>query len=161
MISTLRGKPMLILLRLRFLNPSGYFIKLNTICPQNVFLHYIMRLFIHILLTAISFGPLLMSPTSHESTYYPQKRTVREISKADYKPSTKPIFANLKILDVFNIYSLQVSSFMYLYPNDALPISFTQIFQTGNKTHQYLTRYSDFYPPHTCRTNIFDPVSRS
>ena len=45
---------------------------------------------------------------------------------------------------------------MYLYHNDALPISFTQIFQTGNKIHQYLTRYSDFYRPHTCRTNIFD-----
>ena len=72
LISTLRGKPMLILLRLRFLNLSGYFGKLNTIsiCPQNLFLHYIMRFSIHILLTAISFGPLLMSPASHKSTYY-------------------------------------------------------------------------------------------
>ena len=63
-----------------------------------------------------------------------------------------------------SIYSVQVSSFMYLYHNDALPISFTQIFQTGNQIHQYLTRYSDFYRPHTCRTNIkknFDSVSRS
>ena len=70
------------------------------------------------------------------------------------KASSKPLFANLKILDVFSIYSLQVSSFMYLYHNDALPISFTQIFQTGNQTHQYSTRYSDFYWPQTCRTNI-------
>ena len=37
------------------------------------------------------------------------------LSKADYKASSKPLFANLKILDVFSIYSLQVSSFMYLY----------------------------------------------
>ena len=51
LISTLRGKLMLILLRLRFVNLSGYFIKLNTICPQNLFLHYTM--FIFILLTAI------------------------------------------------------------------------------------------------------------
>ena len=43
---------------------------------------------------------------------------------------------------------------MYLYHNDALPIAFTQIFQTGNQIHQYSTRYSDFYRPHTCRTNI-------
>ena len=49
--------------------------------------------------------------------------SVRAISKADYKASSKPLFANLKILDVFSIYSLQVSSFMYLYHNDALPIS--------------------------------------
>ena len=86
--------------------------------------------------------------------YLVQKRAVRAISKADYKASSKPLFANLKIRDVFSIYSLQVSSFMYLYHNDDLPIAFTQIFQTGNQIHQYSTRYSDFYRPHTCRTNI-------
>ena len=59
-----------------------------------------------------------------------------------------------KFFYVFSIYSLQVSSFMYLYHNDALPVSFTQIFQTGNQTHQYSTRYSDFYRPQTCRTNF-------
>ena len=68
--------------------------------------------------------------------------------------SSKPLFANLKILDVFSIYSLQVSSFMYLYHNGALPISLTQIFHTGNQIHQYSTKYSDVYRPQTCRTNI-------
>ena len=38
------------------------------------------------------------------------------------KASSRPLFANLKILDVFSICSVQVSSFMYLYHNDALPI---------------------------------------
>ena len=92
--------------------------------------------------------------TNLQRIYLLQKRAVRAISKADYKASSKPLFANLKILDVFSIYSLQVSSFMYLYHNDALPIAFTQIFQTGNQIHQYSTRYSDFYRPHTRRTNI-------
>ena len=63
--------------------------------------------------------------TNLQRIYVLQKRAVRAISKADYKASSKPLFANLKILDVFSIYSLQVSSFMYLYHNDALPISFT------------------------------------
>ena len=58
------------------------------------------------------------------------------------------------LMFLVSIYSLQVSSFMYLYHHDALPIAFTQIFQTGNQIHQYSTRYSDFYRPHTCRTNI-------
>ena len=92
--------------------------------------------------------------TNLQRIYLLQKRAVRAISKADYKASSKPLFANLKILDVFSIYSLQVSSFMYLYHNDALPISFTQIFQTGNQIHQYSTRYSEFYRSHTCTTNI-------
>ena len=75
-----------------------------------------------------------------------QKRAVRTISKADYKASSKPLFANLTILDVFSIYSFQVSSFMYLYHNNALPISFTQTFQTRSQIHQYSTRYSDLIP---------------
>ena len=41
------------LLRLKFLNLSDYFIKPNTTCPQILFLHYTMHLFIPILLTAI------------------------------------------------------------------------------------------------------------
>ena len=63
--------------------------------------------------------------TNQPQIYLLQKRAFRAISEADYKPSTKPLFANLKILGVFNIYSLQVISFMYLYHNGALPISFT------------------------------------
>ena len=90
--------------------------------------------------------------TNLQRIYLLQKRAVRAISKTDYKASSKPLFANLKILDVFSLYSFQVSSFMYLYHNDALPISFTQIFQTGNQIHQYSTRYSDYYRSHTCRT---------
>ena len=70
------------------------------------------------------------------------------------KASSTPLFANLKILDVFSIYSVQISFFMYLYHNGALPISLTQIFHTGNQIHQYSTKYSDVYRPQTCRTNI-------
>ena len=92
--------------------------------------------------------------TNLQRIYLLQKRAVRAISKADYNASSKHLFANLKIIDVFNIYSLQVSSFMYLYHNGALPLSFTQIFQTGSLTHQHSTRYSHLYRPHTCRTNI-------
>ena len=58
--------------------------------------------------------------TNMQRMYLLQKRAVRGISKADYKASSKPLFANLKILDVFSIYSLQVSSFMYLYHHDLL-----------------------------------------
>ena len=92
--------------------------------------------------------------TNLQRIYLLQKRAVRAMSKADYKASSKPLFANLKILHVFSIYSLQLSSSMYVCHNDALPISFTQIFQTGNQIHQYSTRCSGFYRPNTCRTNI-------
>ena len=52
--------------------------------------------------------------TNLQRIYLPQKRTVRLISKADYRAPSKPVFTKTKILDIFSIYSLQVSSFMYL-----------------------------------------------
>ena len=113
-----------------------------------------MRLFIHILLTVYNLIWASTYVTNLQQIHLLLKKVVWAISKADYKASSKPLFASLKIPDVFSIYSLQVSAFMYLYHHDALPIAFTQIFQTGNQIHQYSTRYSDFYRPHTCRTNI-------
>ena len=114
----------------------------------------IYLMFIHNYLTYCNLIWASTYVTNLERIYLLPKRAVRAISKADYKASSKTLFANLKILDVFSIYSLQVSSFMYLYHNDALPIAFNQIFQTGNQIHQYSTRYSDFYRPHSCRTDI-------
>ena len=101
--------------------------------------------------------------TNLQRIYLLQKRAVRAISKADYKASSKPLFANLKILDVFSIYSLQVSSFMYLYHNDALPIAFTQIFileiRLINIQQDTLT-FTNLIPVEQI-FKIFDPVSRS
>ena len=96
-----------------------------------------------------------MSPTYNEFTYYRKEQSGRSLKLTGVLTTRLQVLqVNLKILDVFSINSFQVSSFMYLYHNDALPISFTQIFQTGNQIHQYSTRYSDYYRPHTCRSNI-------
>ena len=56
-----------------------------------------------------------MSPNL-QRIYVLEKRAVRAISKADYKASSKPLFANLKILDVFSIYLLSCTNMiMTLY----------------------------------------------
>ena len=124
-----------------------------TLCNNYVMIIYLI-MFIHNYLTYCNLIWASTYVTNLEGIYLLQKRAVRAISKADYKASSKTLFANLKILDVSSIYLLQVSSFMYLYHNDALPIAFNQIFQTGNQIHQYSTRSSDFYRPHSCRTDI-------
>ena len=94
---------------------------------KSLLTHYTIQLFIPVLVTAILIWASTFVTNLHR-IYLLQERAVRAISKADYKASSKPLFANLKILDVFTIYSFQVSSFMYLYHNDALTISFSQIF---------------------------------
>ena len=126
-------------------NLSVYFIELNTV---NLLSKSLLTLYYALICPYLTYCNLIWGSTyitNLQRIHLLQKRAIRVISKADYKASSKPLFANLKILDVFSTYSLQVSSFMYLYHNNALPISFTQIFQTGNQIHQYSTRYFDFY----------------
>ena len=92
--------------------------------------------------------------TNLQRIYLLQKWTVQLISKADYRAPHKPLFTKTKILDIFSIYSLQVSSFMYLYYNNLLPLSFRKIFQTGSQIHHYATRNSESCRTHPCKTNI-------
>ena len=73
--------------------------------------------------------------TNLQRIYLLQNRTVGLISKADYRAPSKPLFIKTKILDIFSIYSLQVSSFMYLYYNNLLPLAFCKMFETGSQIH--------------------------
>ena len=50
--------------------------------------------------------------TNLQWIYLLQKRAVHAISKADYKASSKPLFANLKIFHVFSTYIIMV---LYLF----------------------------------------------
>ena len=63
-----------------------------------------------IIISAFNTKHIPPTPSNH--------RVDRKISKAEFKASSKPLFANLKILDLFSIYSLQVGSFMYLYARE-------------------------------------------
>ena len=92
--------------------------------------------------------------TNLQRIYLLQKRAVRLISKSDCRAPSKPLFAKMKILDIFSIYSLQASSFMYLYHKNKLPLSFSEVFQTGSQIHHYSTRTSESYRSHSCRTNF-------
>ena len=137
----------------RFLKPWGYFTKLHFSCLVNLFLHYITNL-IYPYLTYCNLIQASTYVTNLQLIYLSQKRTVRTISKADYRASSKPLFTNLNVLDISSIYSLQVCSFMYSYHNGLLLPSFVHIFQTRCQTQHYSSSYFDFYRPWSCRTNI-------
>lgn len=92
--------------------------------------------------------------TNLQQVYLLQKRVVRLITKSDYRAPSRPLLMKMKILDIFSIYSLQASSFMYLYHNNKLPLSFCDVFQTGRQIHSYSTRNSESYRYHFCRTNF-------
>ena len=69
-------------------------------------------------------------------------------------PAFSPLFAELKILDIFKVNSLCIAKCMLLYYHHLLPLPFKNLFFTNNQMHNYDTRASSLLRPHMCRTNI-------
>ena len=64
------------------------------------------------------------------------------------------IFHELKILDIFQINTLDIAKFMFCYHNNLLPPLFVNLFMTNSQVHTYDTRTAGNYRRHSCRTNI-------
>ena len=76
------------------------------------------------------------------------------MTNSDYCAHSAPLFAQLKLLDIFKVNTLQIAKFMFLYHHRLLPVSLSNLFLTNNQVHRYETRNANFYRPHVCRTNI-------
>ena len=83
-----------------------------------------------------------------------QKRAVRAITNSDFRAHSAPLFAQLNILDIFQVNSLYVAKFMFSYHHRLLPSPFLNLFLSNSQIHNYDTRASAQLRPHACRTNI-------
>jgi hypothetical protein len=72
--------------------------------------------------------------------------------------NSAPLFAQLKLLDIFKVNTLQIAKFMFLYHHRLLPVSLSNLFLTNNQVHRYETRNANFYRPHVCRTKWTDEI---
>ena len=86
--------------------------------------------------------------------YYLQKRAVLAVTNSDYRAHTAPLFSKLKILDIFQINSLDIAKFMFHYHNNLLPPLFLNLFVTNSQVPRYGTRTAGNYCVHSCPTNI-------
>jgi len=78
---------------------------------------------------------------------------VRTIAKTDPYAHTDPIFRNLGILKLHDIYLLQLGLFMYSHQCRTLPLKFDCKFTLQKEIHSYHT-ISHLYRLPLCRTNI-------
>ena len=83
-----------------------------------------------------------------------QKRVVRIMSRTAFDAHTEPLFKNLRILNLKDIYKLQIGKFMYQCKSGLLPDSFNDMFLVTRQVHSYGTRSSELFYLPQCRTNI-------
>ena len=69
-----------------------------------------------------------------------QKKSVRIISKVGYLEHTKPLFKNLKILQVHEIYNFNCAKFIYQCYNEHSLKNFKRNLHTNSNYHDYNTR---------------------
>ena len=117
----------------------GVFFKVRPFLPLNVLICLYNSLFSSFL----QYGILVWGLT-HETHINPvfllQKRVVRAISFEHFTSSSTPIFFNLKILKLHDLFKLKLLSFVYDCVNKTSPSCFHSLFPLAGSVHQYGTR---------------------
>ena len=77
---------------------------------------------------------------------------MRIITCSKYNAHTSPIFKDLSLLKLDDIFKLSLLKFHYKLVNNLLPTYFPGMFVLNNLTHTYGTRYRDVDRPPIART---------
>ena len=84
-----------------------------------------------------------------------QKRAIRTINQVWYRSHTEPLFKSNQILKFEDMYTMQISLFVYDLNNDLLPKSFRNLLSQNCLTiHGIITRQNDLIPQSRPRTTI-------
>ena len=86
--------------------------------------------------------------------YKLQKKLVRIITFKEYNHSSKPLFDNLKILNVYQINYYTIAMLMRQFSNNQLPNSLKNIFRTNEQVHSHNTRSNKKLHKPCIKTNL-------
>ncbi len=74
-----------------------------------------------------------------------QKKTIRTITGAKYNDHSEPLFKNLNILKLQDMYKLEIAKYVIKSINNSLPISLNTIFVYSRNLHRQQTRQNRYY----------------
>jgi hypothetical protein len=81
-----------------------------------------------------------------------QKKYCRLITFSDFSAPSRPLFKQLRLLTVWNIYKLQLAVYMYKIKNNIIPFLDHHKFPIGSDIHNYNTRHKNDLRTPFCRT---------
>ena len=117
----------------------GMFFKIRHFLPINILICLYNSLFSPFLQYGILVWGLTFE-TYINSVFLLQRRVIRAISFEHFTAPTTPIFSDLKILKLHDLFKLKMLIFVYESVNKFSPISFHNIFDSVASVHQYGTR---------------------
>ena len=102
-------------------------------------LHTLKLLYNSLILPYLQYGVLLWGFKSGR-IFKLQKKAVRAITRSKYNAHTDPIFQNLELLKIEDIFKLNLLKFQFKLVNDTLPVYFSSIFTKDELSHNHNTR---------------------
>ena len=117
----------------------GMINKLKFFVPERI----LRTLYCTLVLPYINYGILIWGQackTYLEKIYKLQKWVLRIISNSHYRSHSTPLFHKYDILNVYDMYKLEVGVFMYRYFANLIPESFNTFFTKRCDIHNYHTR---------------------
>ena len=92
-----------------------------------------------LILPHLQYGLLLWGNHAKELTTL-QKRAIRVVMKAKYLSHSEPLFKELSILNLNDMYKLSSLKFYFKYQKEDLPLYFVDMFKPTVVTHSHATR---------------------
>ena len=136
---TLSWMPHLIELSRKLARSVGIFYKLRHYVPLGTLISIYYALFYPFL----TYGIVVWSAT-YENLLKPvltaQKKVIRAITFSEPAAHSSPLFLDLKILKLGDIYQLYISSFVFECHNDIAPSNFRDFFRPISSIHSHNTR---------------------
>ena len=83
-----------------------------------------------------------------------QKKYCRLMTFSSFTARSKPLFLQFKILPVYDIYKLQLATYMYKILNNLIPTFEHHSFITGSSIYDHDTRYKNYLRNPICRTTL-------
>ena len=117
----------------------GMINKLKFFVPERI----LRTLYCTLVLPYINYGILIWGQackTYLEKIYKLQKWVLRIISNSHYRSHSTPLFHKYDILNVYDMYKLEIGVFMYRYFANLIPESFNTFFTKRSDIHNYHTR---------------------
>ena len=117
----------------------GIFFKIRHLLPTNV----LVSLYNSLFSSFLQYGIIVWGLTYDihiKPIYLLQKKVVRAIAFQKFTSPSSPIFSDLKILKLYDLFDLKLLTFVYESVNRLSPPHFHNFFTTLSDVHQYDTR---------------------
>ena len=117
----------------------GIFFKIRHFLPSSA----LVSLYNSLFSSFLQYGIIVWGLTYEVHTkpiYLLQKKVVRAIAFKSFTSPSTPIFSDLKILKLYDLFDLKLLSFVYESINMTSPVCFHNFFESLTSVHQYNTR---------------------